>query len=140
MRPYSSRNSDDLKDIFNYRLSRARRVIENAFGILVNRWRVLRNPINMMPTNVEHVVLATIALHNFIKLNDTSHKYIPQNFVDWEDDEFVVHEGDWRRNTTPLQSIRERTTNSTRVAFELRNHLKEYMCTEGAVRFQYRNV
>jgi len=67
MRPYSrSQNLDQRKRIFNYRLSRAKRVIESAFGILVARWKIFRKPIIASLTSSERIVQATCCLHNFI--------------------------------------------------------------------------
>lgn len=38
-----------IERVFNYRLSRARRVVENAFGILSSVFRVLRKPMLLEP-------------------------------------------------------------------------------------------
>lgn len=50
MVPFSGCHDRNLpKRIFNYRLSRARRVIENVFGIMSAVFRVLRKPILLSP-------------------------------------------------------------------------------------------
>ena len=63
IKPYPGK-LDEKQSIFNYRQSRARRVIENAFGILRARWRIFSRPIKAAVENVENYVWATICLHN----------------------------------------------------------------------------
>ncbi|XP_062584031.1 putative nuclease HARBI1 [Saccostrea cucullata] len=49
MKPYSNRNMTNEERIFNYRLSRARRVVENTFGILAHRWRCMPGTMQQDP-------------------------------------------------------------------------------------------
>lgn len=65
LKPYPRNELDDSRRIFNYRLSRARQVIENFFGIMASRFRIFRRTINSKPENVKQIVKASVALHNF---------------------------------------------------------------------------
>jgi len=50
MKPYSGvHEKGNAKRIFNYRLSRARRVVENVFGIMASVFRIFRGPILLEP-------------------------------------------------------------------------------------------
>ena len=53
MRVYSGLNADEEERFCNYRYSRRRRVIENAFSILTSRWRIFQKPIRATVSNVE---------------------------------------------------------------------------------------
>ncbi|CAN7944916.1 unnamed protein product, partial [Ixodes hexagonus] len=64
MKPYTGTKLDEEQIIFNY--SRARRVAENAFGILANRFRFLHTPIDAEPERVTSFVKAAFVLHNYL--------------------------------------------------------------------------
>ncbi|CAB3222591.1 unnamed protein product [Arctia plantaginis] len=49
MRPYSGTNLSIVKRIFNFRLSRARRVVDNTFGQLTSKFRIYKRRIKALP-------------------------------------------------------------------------------------------
>ena len=72
MKPYPQKNLSIDKRIYNYRHSRARRISENLFGILANRWRIYYTTIPLCPEQVENIVLSTLALHNMLCKSSSS--------------------------------------------------------------------
>lgn len=66
MKPYKGNNLSESQKIFNYRLSRGRRCVESAFGILVMRWRLFEKAIGLQPCEIQKLVMAAICLHNFL--------------------------------------------------------------------------
>ena len=67
MKPYPFKKFRDSKRIFNYRLSRARRVSENAFGILMNWFRVVDEKMYLSPKKSAILTESYIAIHNNLK-------------------------------------------------------------------------
>ena len=90
MRPYPGKLAEQER-VFNYRLSRARRVIENCFGILAARWRIFSTPIEASVVNAERYTLACIALHNYLRQTNNP-SYCLNLFVDCEDSAVDIKE------------------------------------------------
>lgn len=59
MKPYNrqSARQDKSKAVFNYRLSRSRRVTENAFGLLSQVFRVFYKSISIEPTTCDDLII-----------------------------------------------------------------------------------
>ena len=102
LKPYSQTGLTRKRRIFNYRLSRARRVVENAFGSLANRFRVFMTPFALVPEKVEAITMACCTLHNFLRsCSEACSVYTPPGSLDTEDP--VTHElrqGDWHHQSS----------------------------------------
>ncbi|KAB0797132.1 hypothetical protein PPYR_08126 [Photinus pyralis] len=127
MKPYPFRGLSHDERIFNYRLSRARRIIENAFGILANRFRVLLNPIHLRVTKVETITLACVALHNYLATeNGNLYTDLNENDCTKEDINKISRQGG---------------NKSTQNARDIREEFKQYFCSNiGSVEWQERAV
>ena len=146
MRPFAGSRAARLDDdvaVFNYRLSRARRTIEQTFGILVARWRIFRTPIKAKPENTVLYVLATTTLHNYLQQTDNS-VYCPPGFVD-SDVDGTFKEGEWRKivqDTSILEPLPiSRGSRYQDKAVDMRNDLMKYLNSDaGSVPWQLNRV
>lgn len=66
MKPYSKKALGDAEEVYNKRLSSARKTIECAFGILFAKWRTLSGYIETLPETADDIIKAACVLHNII--------------------------------------------------------------------------
>ena len=143
MRPYPGRNLPESQAVYNYRLSRARRVVENSFGILASRWRIFRRPIIATPDHAIAYTKAAIALHNYLRVTESS-VYCPPGFVDTESSDGYVVSGRWREDSMAqgLEQVCSFGSNfHSQTAANIRDTFKNYFSSPpGEVSWQYQHV
>ena len=130
MKPYGRRMLTREERIANYRISRGRRVVENAFGILVSRFRVMRTTIELPPATVREVVLTCVVLHNILR---SQYQGQPGGQQPGEDDDDDVPD-DCGLIGGAAGGGQDR--NPAREAKRQRDYLKDYFNNEGAVAWQ----
>jgi hypothetical protein len=95
MKPYGVRGMTREQRIYNYRISRGRRVVENAFGILANRWQVLLGTMQQSPPVVQDIIECCVVLHNIMRERYPA----AQNAeLDMEDEDHNFLPGEWRQH------------------------------------------
>ncbi|KAK0414622.1 hypothetical protein QR680_011531 [Steinernema hermaphroditum] len=129
-KPFTGTTSK-IQATFNYRLSRARRVIEDAFGILATRWRILLKDIETSTPLADSIVRACLHLHNFLSDEEPfARRRHNENGVDPE--RFVQA----RMQSAPVHPARSQ--NSTTYAKNVRRKLAVYFRRQGRVPWQHR--
>uniref|UniRef100_A0A147BIK3 Putative harbinger-4 pst n=1 Tax=Ixodes ricinus TaxID=34613 RepID=A0A147BIK3_IXORI len=119
MRPYPGKAPDPQK-IYNYRHSRARRVSENFFGVLAQRFRILLRPIQALPNNVIMLVLACCSLHNMLRDEAIDREIQPEKLS----------------NVGALSPCDNRGINPSVTASAVRDEFCRHFNQEGAVTWQ----
>ncbi|CAN7945316.1 unnamed protein product [Ixodes pacificus] len=149
MRPYPRKDLELMQKVFNYRLSRARRIIENTFGILVARWRIFRQTIQASEETLEAIVWACVNLHNYLRVCDESEqgerRYCPVGYADQEAASGAVTGGQWRSDaagSTALSDVgRVSSNNASDTNKAVRDKFMRYFCSsQGEVPWQYNVV
>lgn len=129
MKPYSrsSARSDRAKTIFNYTLSRCRRVTENAFGLLTQVFRVFHTAIGIDVEVCDDLVIVACCLHNLLR--DGFLK--KGNKIYYEYDEGQTFE---------MGSLSSRGGFANADGFDVREKLKQFFIREGTVSWQNEQI
>ncbi|CAH1962114.1 unnamed protein product [Acanthoscelides obtectus] len=108
MKPFrqADLNSNEKK-IFNYRLSRARRIIENTFRILAARFRIFHTQINVEPENIIKIVMAAVVLHNFL-IENSPKSYAPKQCVQEENADGTVINYGYNTQNSSMENLEQR--------------------------------
>ncbi|XP_069688216.1 uncharacterized protein [Periplaneta americana] len=120
MRPYPKSQCfiDNSKHIFNQRLCRARRTVENAFDIMSKKFRVFYTPIAIKPETADLLITACCCLHNLMRSSNLR-----------EEEEILLP----TENCLPLTRV---GGNCTAEAFRIREELNNYFCSrEGNIKW-----
>ncbi|KAH7964717.1 hypothetical protein HPB49_000933 [Dermacentor silvarum] len=138
MRPYPGRQLNETRKVFNYRLLRARRCVENVFGILVSRWRCFLGTVSGDVELLTDMVKAAVCLHNFL-LSDNA--YCPNDYGGRVSGD-RIQEGGWRQ--TIVNVNHQSAGNGSRSAvdaMQIRDTLADYfMSPTGSLPWQLRVV
>ena len=129
-----------MNHIYTFRLSRARRVVVNLFGILANQWQLLFRPIPLNPDFVSDLTLAMLTLHNALRQGISRDVYCPKGLADEQDSitgEFIP--GQWRAAKHNSQISLHSPANGHN-AKVIRETFKHYFINEGCVPWQWERV
>lgn len=124
LKPYPRNQSmlDNEKAIFNYRLSRARRIVENAFGLLSQYFRIFYTPVHMNMCDIENLITCACILQNLI----IDERGVPSDIDELSNDEL---------HTLPEYDEIE-AESAELMKFTIRDTFKQYFNSVGSVPWQ----
>mgnify|MGYP002716935644 CR=1 FL=1 len=124
------------KKIFNYRLSRARRVVESSFGIMAAQWRIYRRSIISSISTAVKIVQATTCLHIFVIKEESMLPTFQRQYIHITRNDL---ENDWI-NGALRQNNADRSNTQIQLASRIRDDFASYFEHGGAVAWQWEKV
>lgn len=132
MRPFPRRcvlGEDQL--VYNYRHSRARRIIVCAFGMLVRRFQIFSRPMDLSPDVAIKMVQAGVCVHNFILNYERPPDFKDKNVLK------VISSCTY---TEGCQRLDECNDEESLTAISIRNKFMEYFINEGELSWQWERL
>ena len=123
MKPFSHRSQILRERIYSYKLSRARRVVENAFEILCQRFRCFLTTMHQHPDTIILITMCACVLHNLVLITyQRANSYVDSEHTDTHD----LVPGGWRTDRH-LHGLLPLTGHHTQKdAKAQRDHLSHY--------------
>lgn len=137
MKPFRQGDLTSIeRKIFNYRLSRARRIVENVFGIMAARFRIFHTSINLEPRNIDSIVMACCVLHNFL-MKSVPDIYAPTEVFDRDHLEDGITNLGLHSQDSNMHGLDRRTQgNTSNAAKNIRQDFMSFFSNEGQVPWQ----
>lgn len=119
MTPFRQRSiTNNARKIFNRRLARARRIVEQVYGIMANRFGILHKAIKVNPDNAKKITAAICILHNMlIEKNRISYLRESDDEIDSENDRIDLESESEEDQETPTDLRYRFTTYFLRNSF-----------------------
>ena len=139
MKPFSQVGLTDRRRIFNYRISRMRRISENVFAIWASRFRVFATTMALAPDKAVDIALASVALRNLLR-EKSRESYTPSEFIDDEMSNGDIRLGAWRSDDQPIftHSLpKTKSSHSPKSAEKVRNILADHFYGPGQIPWQW---
>lgn len=116
MRPFPRRQlvAGGEKDVFNYRLARARMVVECSYGSINSKFHVLSVPIETEVSNTVKIVKAITLLHNIIRQREGISEEEEQSFINMS------------RRPESVISLSKQNNNASKKAKSVRKQFSSY--------------
>jgi hypothetical protein len=104
--------SSGKKEVFNHLHSSLRNVIECAFGVLKEKWRILKHLPSYPMKKQAKIILACMALHNFIRESHENDDLFDmcdkdEEFVPSHEDTTTFHSQLYGQEESDMNTIRD---------------------------------
>lgn len=136
LKPFPQRDLNHDRRIYNYRLSRGRNVVENAFGLIAARFRILQSPINVGVDKICYIVLAVCVLHNFLLLRGAAYRSSCTFDSENQSTHQINTNGEWRDTGVSLVGLQGKRQNPPLAAKQNRDAYASFFNGEGAIPWQ----